>query len=254
MDRLAFNAAVAMNEQTVGRQMSVNELANVTTTGFKRSFEAAMRTIGVEGSGLKTRFQPQTFSEDYISMRAGPVLATGNDLDIAMSGSTVMGVTAQDGTLAFTRRGDLRVNANGALENGTGVLVRSQNGGALTVPPGVRVTIRSDGTVFGSDPAQPVNTPPVQIGALMLRDASQTPLQRREDGLFAVASAQPGADITNGPVTPNLTAGALEGSNVNALTIMVKLMDQSRSFEQQVNLIKESKTCDESGATMMKAS
>jgi flagellar basal-body rod protein FlgF len=165
-----------------------------------------------------------------------------------------MVVTAQDGTLAFTRRGDLRVNANGALENGTGVLVRSQNGGALTVPPGVRVTIRSDGTVFGSDPAQPASTPPVQIGALMLRDASQTPLQRREDGLFAVASAQPGADITNGPVAPNLTAGALEGSNVNALSIMVKLMDQSRSFEQQVNLIKESKTCDESGATMMKAS
>jgi len=254
MDRLAFNAAVAMNEQTIGRQMSVNELANVTTTGFKRSFEAAMRTVAVEGSGLKSRFQPQTYSEDYISMRAGPVVATGNDLDISMSGSTLMGVTAADGTLAFTRRGDLRVNASGALENGTGALVRSQNGGALTVPPGVRVTIRSDGTVFGSDPAQPANTPPLQIGVLMLRDASQTPLQRREDGLFAVAGSQPGTDITNGPVLPNVTAGALEGSNVNALSIMVKLMDQSRSFEQQVNMIKESKTCDESGATMMKAS
>jgi len=254
MDRMAFNAAVAMNEQTLGRQMSVNELANVTTTGFKRSFEAALRTVAVEGSGLKSRYQPQTFSEDYISMKAGPVVATGNDLDVSMSGSTVLGVTAPDGTLAFTRRGDLRVNAGGALETGAGALVRSQNGGALTVPPGVRVTIRSDGTVFGSDPAQPANTPPLQIGALLLRDASQTPLQRREDGLFAVSGAQPGADITPGPVAPNLTAGALEGSNVNALSIMVKLMDQSRSFEQQVNLIKESKTCDESGATMMKAS
>ena len=47
MDRLAFNAAVAMNEQTIGRQMSVNELANATTTGFKRSFESAMRSISV---------------------------------------------------------------------------------------------------------------------------------------------------------------------------------------------------------------
>ena len=254
MDRMAFNAAVAMNEQTLGRQMAVNELANVTTTGFKRSFEAAMRTVAVEGSGLKSRYQPQTFSEDYISMRAGPVVATGNDLDVSMSGSTVLGVTALDGTLAFTRRGDLRVNPSGALETGAGTLVRSQTGGALTVPPGVRVTIRSDGTVFGSDPAQPPNTPPLQIGVLLLRDASQTPLQRREDGLFAVSGSAPGADIIPGPVAPNLTAGALEGSNVNALSIMVKLMDQSRSFEQQVNLIKESKTCDESGATMMKAS
>jgi flagellar basal-body rod protein FlgF len=108
--------------------------------------------------------------------------------------------------------------------------------------------------VFGSDPAQPSTTPPLQIGSLMLRDASQTPLQRREDGLFQVAAAPVGSDIIPGPVPTNLTAGALEGSNVNALAVMVKLMDQSRAFEQQVNLIKESKTCDESGATMMKAS
>ncbi len=254
MDRMAFNAAVAMNEHTLGRQMSVNELANVTTTGFKRSFEAAMRTVAVDGSGLKSRFQPQTFAEDYISMKAGPVVATGNDLDVAFSGSTVLGVTAPDGKLAFTRRGDLRVNADGAMENGAGILVRGQNGGAITIPPGVRVTIRSDGAVFGSDPAQPSNTPSLQIGTLMMRDASNTPLQRREDGLFAVSGADAGTDITPGPVKPNLTSGALEGSNVNALSIMVKLMDQSRSFEQQVNLIKESKTCDESGATMMKAS
>ena len=254
MDRMAFNAAVAMSEHTIGRQMSVNELANVTTTGFKRSFEAAMRTVAVDGPGMKSRFQPQTFAEDYISMKAGPVVATGNDLDVALSGSTVMGVTAADGKLAFTRRGDLRINASGVLENGAGILVRGQSGGAITIPPGVRVTIRSDGTVFGSDPAQPANTPPLQIGALLLRDSSRSPLQRREDGLFAVAGVDAGADITPGPVPPNLTPGALEGSNVNALSIMVKLMDQSRSFEQQVNLIKESKTCDESGATMMKAS
>ncbi len=254
MDRMAFNAAVAMSEQTLSRQMSVNEMANATTTGFKRSFEASMRTVAVDGPGLKSRFQPQTFAEDYISMKAGPVVATGNDLDVALTGSTVMGVTAPDGTLAFTRRGDLRVNAKGALENGAGALVRSANGSGITVPPGVRVTIRADGAVMGSDPAQPANTPPLQIGALMLRDASQTPLQRRTDGLFMVAGADTGTDITPGPVAPNLTPGALEGSNVSSLSVMIKLMDQSRSFEQQVNLTKESKTCDESGATMMKAS
>jgi flagellar basal-body rod protein FlgF len=254
MDRMAFNAAVAMSEQTISRQMSVNEMANATTTGFKRSFEAAMRTVAVEGPGLKSRFQPQTFAEDYISMKAGPVVATGNDLDLSFSGSTVVGVTAPDGTLAFTRRGDLRVNATGVLENGAGALVRGANGGAITVPAGVRVTIRADGTVLGTDPAQPPNTAPLQIGTLMLRDASQTRLQRRTDGLFMVAGADPGTDITPGPNAPNLTPGALEGSNVNSLSVMIKLMDQSRSFEQQVNLIKESKTCDESGATMMKAS
>lgn len=254
MDRLAFNAVAAINEQRVARQMATNEMANATTVGFKRSFESSVRAIEVDGVGLKTRFQPQSFTEDYISMKAGPVMVTGNDLDVSLSAHTVMGVTAPDGTLAFTRRGDLRVNASGALETGNGNVVRALSGGALTVPLGVKVTINADGSVYGVDPAQAGTVTPVLIGSIMLRDSSTTPLQRREDGLFAVAGAPKGQDITPGPIKPGLTSGALEGSNVNAISVMVKMMDQSRSFEMQVNMIKESKNCDESGATMMKAS
>ena len=252
MDRLAFNAVAAINEQRVARQMATNEMANATTVGFKRSFESSVRAIEVEGAGLKTRFQPQSFTEDFISMKAGPVMVTGNDLDISLSAHSVLGVTAPDGTLAFTRRGDLRVNAAGALETGNGNVVRAQGGGALTVPLGVKVTINADGSVYGIDPAQVGTVAPVLIGNLLLRDSSTTPLQRREDGLFAVAGAPKGQDITPGPIKPGLTSGALEGSNVNAIGVMVKMMDQARSFEQQVNMIKESKSCDESGATMMK--
>lgn len=254
MDRLAFNAVAAINEQRVARQMATNEMANATTVGFKRSFESSVRAIEVDGVGLKTRFQPQSFTEDFISMKAGPVMVTGNDLDVSLSAHTVMGVTAPDGTLAFTRRGDLRVNASGALETGNGNVVRALSGGALTVPLGVKVTINADGSVYGVDPAQAGTVTPVLIGSIMLRDSSTTPLQRREDGLFAVAGAPKGQDITPGPIKPGLTSGALEGSNVNAISVMVKMMDQSRSFEMQVNMIKESKNCDESGATMMKAS
>ena len=253
MDRLAFNAVAAINEQRVARQMATNEMANATTVGFKRSFESSVRAIEVEGAGLKTRYQPQSFTEDFISMKAGPVIVTGNDLDVSLSAHTVMGVTAPDGTLAFTRRGDLRINAAGALETGNGNVVRTQSGGALTVPLGVKVIINSDGSVYGIDPAQVGTVAPVLIANILLRDSSTTPLQRREDGLFAVAGAPKGQDITPGPITPGLTSGALEGSNVNAMGVMVKMMDQARSFEMQVNMIKESKTCDESGATMMKS-
>jgi flagellar basal-body rod protein FlgF len=254
MDSLAFNAVAAINEQRVARQMATNEMANATTVGFKRSFESSVRAIQVDGPGLKTRFQPQSFTEDFISMKAGPVMVTGNEMDVSLSAHSVMGVTAPDGTLAFTRRGDLRVNAAGALETGNGNVVRAQSGGALTVPQGVKVTINSDGSVYGIDPAQAGTVAPVLIANIMLRDASTTPLQRREDGLFAVAGAPKGQDITPGPIKPGLTSGAVEGSNVNAIGVMVKMMDQARSFEMQVNMIKESKTCDESGATMMKGS
>jgi flagellar basal-body rod protein FlgF len=234
--------------------MSTNEMANVSTVGFKRSFEAAVRAIKVEGSGLSTRHQPQSFSEDYISMKPGSLMATGNKLDIALRDSSVLGVSAPNGELAFTRRGDLRLSAKGTLENGSGHPVRSQGGAVITAPPGVMLSIQSDGSVFGTDPVATGNVPPVLLGNLLLRDASQTKLQRREDGLYQVAGAAAGQDITPGPNLPSLTSGALEGSNVNPMEVMVKLIEQSRSFEQQINMIKEAKTTDESSQTMMKSS
>lgn len=254
MDRLAFNAVAAINEQRLARQMSTNELANVSTIGFKRSFEAATRAIGVKGSGMATRQQPQAFSEDFISMKAGTLMTTGNKLDVALDGQTVLGVSAPDGQLAFTRRGDLRLNAKGALENGSGHLVRSQGGGSITAPPGLNISVQADGSVYGSDPSQIGVEPPVLLGTLMLRDASQVKLQRSQDGLYQLVGAPAGQDIPPGPLLPKLTPGALEGSNVNALEVMVKLIDQSRSFEQQINMIKESKSCDEAGETMLKSS
>ena len=254
MDRLAFNAVAAINEQRIARQMVTNELANVSTVGFKRSFEASVRAVQVNGPGMSTRMQPQSFTEDFIQLKAGTVMATGNNLDVALTGSAVLGVTSGDGQLAFTRRGDLRVNANGVLENGSGYLVRGEGGSPISAPAGLVITIESDGTVFGRDPAQTNATPPVPLGTLLLRDASEVKLQRRPDGLFSVVGLEQGKDFPSGPNPPRLTAGALEGSNVNALDTMIKLLDQSRTFEQQINMIKEAKSNDESGASMMKAS
>ncbi len=254
MDRLAFTSAVAINEQRTARQMSTNELANASTPGFKRSFEAAMRGVKAQGAGFESRSQPQSFTTDYINLKPGTPMSTGRDLDVSLNSTAVMGVTAPDGQLAFTRRGDLRVNARGALENGSGHLVRGQGGAGITLPPGLTITINSDGAIYGVDPAQPGAARPVLVGNLLMRDAGQTPLERREDGLFQVSGKPGGTDIPAGTALPSLTPRSLEGSNVNPLEVMVKLMDQSRSFEQQVNMIKESKTIDESGASMMKPS
>ncbi len=250
MDRLAFNAVAAINEQRLSRQVTANELANVSTPGFKRSYDVAMQAIKVEGAGLETRLQPQAISSDIVKMRPGAVMVTGRDLDVAINDQAVMGVTTRDGKLAFTRRGDLQVTSTGILQNGSGFVVRGEGGQPITVPGGSKVNINPDGTIYATSEAQMAD-PGVLVGRIMLRDASQVQLERREDGLFQVVGSE-GADITNGTLRPSLTAKALEGSNVNAMEIMIKLMDQSRSFEQQVRIIKESKTGDESGASMLK--
>lgn len=254
MDRLAFNAAAAINEMRVGRQMTTNELANVATPGFKRSFESAMMTLKVQGAGFESRLQPQSYASDNINMRPGVILRTGRDLDVAMDDQTVMGVTAKNGDLAFTRRGDLKLNGKGVLEMGTGALVRGQSGGPITIPPGFFVKISKDGAVYATNPAQAGVAVPVLIDRILLRDASQVSLERREDSLYKIVGKPNNEDI---PVTgklATLTPETLEGSNVNAMEVMVKLMDQSRSFEMQVNVIKQNKDVDESGGTMMRAS
>jgi flagellar basal-body rod protein FlgF len=254
MDRLAFNAAAAINEMRTARQMTTNELANVATPGFKRSFESAMLTMKVQGAGFESRLQPQAFASDNINMKPGVIVKTGRDLDVAMDEQTVMGVTATNGELAFTRRGDLKLNGSGVLEMGTGALVRGQAGGPITIRPGFFVKISKDGSIFATNPAQAGVAAPVLIDRILLRDASQVGLERREDGLYKVVGKPKGEDI---PVTGklvSLTPETLEGSNVNAMEVMVKLMDQSRSFEMQVNVIKQNKDVDESGGTMMRAS
>mgnify|MGYP000005520070 CR=1 FL=1 len=148
MDRLAFNAAATINEMRMARQQLSHEMANMNTNGFKKSYEVALIAHKASGQGFDSRFQPLAVPTDLIQLRPGPLIATGRELDVLLNGNSVMGVTAENGELAFTRRGDLRVNTSGALENGLGQLIRNDEGGNVTIPAGFMARIADDGTVF----------------------------------------------------------------------------------------------------------
>jgi flagellar basal-body rod protein FlgF len=251
MDKLVFTSNATISEMALARQVLVNDLANVSTVGFKSSYDVALQSVKVQGKGYDTRVQAQAVARDLIRLEPGAVMATGRPLDIALADRSVMAVQAPNGDMAFTRRGDLKVNIQGQLETGNGHLVMGE-GGPINVPPGLVVSINTDGSVYARDPNQVGPAPSVLIDQLRLRDASATPLSRRSDGLFDVAEKPAGTDITNGSTEPRVIPQALEGSNVNAIEAMVRLMDHSRSFETQMKIIKETKTLDESGSSMMK--
>ena len=247
MDRFAFTSLAAINEMSLKRQALVNEVANVSTTGFKRSMEATLASVRASGPGFDTRIQPQAVAKDVIDMTSGPIQVTGNAMNIAMTGESVLGVVSADGANVYTRRGELRVTAEGALETTNGYLVRG-DGGPITVPPDVTLSFAPDGSVVGTNPV----TGETQVLAqLHLREASETPMIRRADGLFT-PQANPGGEVPQGEKLPGLIAGALEGSNVNAMAAMVELMDHSRSFEMAMKTIKESKDLDQDSASMMR--
>ena len=251
MDRLIFTSNATIKEQATARQVLVNDLANVSTVGFKSSYDVALKSIKVEGPGFDSRFQAQAVTRDLIRMQPGAIMATGRPLDISMAEKAVLTVQTASGDLAFTRRGDLKINPQGQLENGSGHLIMG-NGGPISIPPGMMVSINPDGTIYAKDPAQIGPSAGVFIDQLRLRDSKDVPLSRRQDGLFKVDGEPDGTDIPAGNALPKLIPQALEGSNVSAVEAMTRLIDHSRSFETQIRIIKETKTLDESGASMMK--
>jgi flagellar basal-body rod protein FlgF len=255
MDRLIYSALAGIAEFNHPRFQLNNEIANVSTVGFKRSFVNASRTVKVSGEGFDTRFTPTNVSRDQISLDSGPLMFTGNNTDIAMNNHTVLGVSNSKGELAFTRRGDLRVNNSGVLETGSGQAVRGQNG-PISIPPGYAISFTADGSVFALQSGKDTEAPPVLVGRLMLRDASEVKLHRGSDGLFETTAAVDGGerDITNGKYPPSITLQSVEGSNVSPYEAMVRLLEMNRMFESSIKMIKEAKSIDESGASMMKAS
>ena len=253
MDRLIYTSLAAVTEQRLVRSSLNNELANVSTPGFKRSFDVALKTMETAGPGFETRYQPRAVPIDRILLEAGPSISTGRPLDIALNDASVLTVEAPNGELAFTRRGDLRVGAGGVLENGAGHAVMGADG-PITVPQGSYITVTEDGSVFARDPNDPAGEN-LQVGRLGLKDASAVRLERRADGLFRASAedALPDGDFADGPMAPSLRSHTIEGSNVSPMTALVKMLDFSRSFELQVKIISEAKSLDEAGASMLRA-
>ncbi|OUU49984.1 MAG: hypothetical protein CBC12_06565 [Candidatus Puniceispirillum sp. TMED52] len=251
MDRSIFTAMSSIKQLDSMKLKNSNALANAATVGFKETYTFATQTARVAGAGY-SRFVPMNRSNDELVINSGPLITTGKKLDIYLKGKTVLGVQTSDGNTAFTRRGDLMVDAAGFLTTANGHTVLGDGGGAIAVPNGLDLSVADDGSILATDPSLP-EAPPTLVGNLLLRDSEGTRLVRRVDGLFeAMGSGGQGGDFESGPTPPSVQAGAIEGSSINVAEKLVNFMDMSRSFEMRIKMISEMKELDSSGATMMR--
>lgn len=255
MDRSIYTVLAAATSSTFQRVQLTNDLANLSTVGYKRASQTRPSSAFLNGPGFPSRFQPVVQSRvEFVELSSGPFQETGENLHIAMNDKTVMSVQASNGDTAFTRRGDMRISPDGFLELSNGLLVLGEGGAPITAPADSQISIASDGQVFSSLIQTP-DVAPVVIGQLGLRDASEVNLVRRQDGLFeAEGSNGQGGDFATGPNLASVQSGALEGSDANAVDIMVNLLDFYRSFETQMKVIKSIEELDQNGSQMMQAS
>lgn len=228
MDRSLYISMTGAKHSLLQQAVTANNLANASTDGYKAQ-NSAFRALPVYGPGMPTR----TFVVDSTpnaDLSGGVLKTTGRPLDVAVHGRGWFAVQDARGNEAYTRNGAMEVTSTGLLVTNNGLPVVG-DGGPITVPTDSEITISKDGTVSLVTNNQYQNQ--VQIGRLKLVNPPDANMVRGDDGLFRQKSGQP----IEADASVNLVSGAVESSNVNAVSALIDMIDHSRLFDMQIKMM-----------------
>ncbi len=252
MLRSLRTAALGMAAQQLNIDTIANNLANVNTSGFKKSnveFQDLLyETIqngdvnSADGYNKPAEIQIGLGNKPvstYKSFSQGNITETGNPLDIAINGVGFLQVLRPDGTYAYTRDGALRINSNGNLVTPSGLLLAPE----ISFPDGVNsVSISQDGVlaVMVAGDSQPQEMGQLEMATFM------NPAGLRSIGGNLYEESKASGSATTG--TPGeegfgmTVQGYLEKSNVDVVQEMINLIVAQRSYEINSKAVK---TADE---------
>jgi len=248
MIRSLTTAATGMIAQQLNIDVISNNVANVNTSGYKKvraEFQDLLsqtikapgaqisqgtnQPVGIQvGLGTRTSATLRDFTE-------GAFKSTGGKLDVAIEGDGFLEVQMDDGTIAYTRDGSLKIDANGQLCTSDGFIIQP----AVTVPTNARdITITPDGKISVTTPGTSEQS---EVGTLKLaKFANAAGLSSIGKNLYSSTSAS-GNPIEG---TPNqegfgsLQQGFIEGSNVQVVEELINLISAERAFEANSKIIK----------------
>ena len=246
MDEMLYIAMTGAKQTEVAQAINTNNLANVSTTGFRADLHS-FSSIPIEGPGVDSRVNAvvDSYGTDFSS---GPMAVTGRDLDIAIQGDGFIAVQSPDGTEAYTRAGDLHEGTGGILETRSGHLVMG-DGGPVALPPYTKLEIGKDGTISIRPVGQGPETMTI-IDRIRLVNPDVATLTKGSDGLFYM----PEGEIADADGSVTLQTGVLEQSNVNVARTLVNMIELARQYEMQINVIKTSEENADAAAQMMQMS
>ena len=239
-----------MEAQQTQLDVISNNLANVSTNGFKRAsavFEDLMyqnlRQVGANSSeqsqlptGLQLGLGVRTVATSR-SFAQGNLQQSGNKLDVAVQGNGFFQVTMPDGTTNYTRDGSFQVDSQGRLVTATGLPIAN----GVTVPANATgVSIAGDGTVTAQIAG---TTAPQTIGTIALASfVNPAGLEPKGQNLYAesAASGQPNAGTPGADGLGSLMQGFVETSNVNVVQELVTMIQTQRAYEMNSKAIQTS--------------
>lgn len=250
MDRALWVAKTGLDGQQTRLAVIANNLANVTTTGYKRSnavFEDLvyqnMRQVGAQSSqssilpsGLYLGTGTRIVATEKQHVQ-GNLVQSGSNNDVAIEGRGFFQVSLPDGSLGYTRDGSFQLDADGQLVTSSGMPLSP----ALTVPgDATSVSIGADGTVSVLTPGQAT---PTVIGSIQLADfVNPSGLEPVGKNLFKESAASGSPQVANPGEngTGTLLQGFTEASNVNMVEELVNMIEAQRAYEANSKAIQAS--------------
>jgi flagellar basal-body rod protein FlgF len=204
-----------------------NNIANANTAGFRAAgvrFDVAMGSVGDEPVAYAGQ------GEVYIVRDAGPMNFTGNSLDVAVDGEGWLALQSASGSTIYTRDGRLHMTDLGDLTSVNGYPVLDAGGGPITLDPsGGPVVIGENGTI--SQGGNPVGA----IGLFLIPPEAK--LTRYDNSaVIPDQPVEPVEDFT----TASIRQGYIEGSNVNPILEMTRMIEASRAFDQAAAAMEQS--------------
>ncbi len=239
-----------MQAQQTQLDVISNNMANVSTNGFKRAnavFEDLMyqnlRQVGAaatEQNNLPTGLQIGLGVRTVATSRSftqGSLQQSGNQLDLAVNGSGFLQVTMPDGTTGYTRDGSLQTDSQGRLVTSSGFPIA----GDITIPAEAQsITVGADGVVSVKLPG---NAAPQQVGSIELAGfINPAGLEPMGQNMYAESAAS-GNPVTGAPGANglgNLMQGYVETSNVNVVQELVTMIQTQRAYEMNSKAIQTS--------------
>ncbi|MFO7812185.1 MAG: flagellar basal-body rod protein FlgG [Pelovirga sp.] len=251
MIRALWTAATGMQSQQTNMDVIANNLANVNSSGFKKS-RADFQDIlyqttraagaGVDGGEVPTGIQIGLGSRVAAVQKiftSGDFVQTESELDVAIEGPGFFQVILPDGTDAYTRSGALKKDSTGRLVTSDGFPLIPE----IVIPEGsTSISIGSGGTV---DVLLDGESTPTEVGVIeLIRFGNPSGLKSLGRNLYSETPTT-GAPIAGTPGEAgfgSLSQGFLEGSNVNIMEEMVNMIAGQRAYEVNSKTIK---TADE---------
>lgn len=246
-ERALWVAKSGLDAQQTRMAVISNNLANVNTTGFKKSrpiFEDLIyqniRQVGsqsTQGTELPTGLQLGTGVRTVATEKLhtqGNLLQTENSLDVAVSGRGFFQILMPNGEINYTRDGSFKLDSAGQIVTSGGLLIDP----ALTVPPdATSLTISRDGTVSAVQPGSP---DAVTLGQIQTADfINPAGLEPVGENLFreSVASGTPTIGTPGTDEFGAVFQGSLETSNVNVVEELVNMIETQRAYEMNSKAI-----------------